>query len=591
MADIFISYKREDRPWAKALAGALETQGWSVWWDTRLAAGERFDDVIGAELKKARCVIVLWSKRSVESEWVKDEAHQGKKRRILVPVLIDNVEQPWAFQRIHAADLKGWKGKIGDPKFRLLVEDISLKLGPPPGVKPVDAGEKIYQDDRKSSDTAYFPWLIGIGILAVAALGYWLWPQPPESLPNAPTAQLSAPQTSIEPGDSTQLRWSTTHTENVRIEPGIGEVSPSGSRYVSPVETTTYTLMAEGNGEAIDTLVIRVREKQLQAEESTPQIEQPPPQAPPDPVATFAADRSTIQRGESTTLRWSTSNVASVRIEPGIGIIPLDGSREVDPNSTTTYTLTAAGEEASVREQVVVRVTEPPPAGPCPDGIAGMKFKLIKAGSFMMGSNDGNDDEKPVHSVRISKDFCMGVYEVTQQQWEAVMQANPSGFKGATRPVERVSWTEVQTFIDRVNRQSGCNGCYRLSTEAEWEYAARAGTSTKYSFGDNEAQLGDYAWYRGNSDSGTHPVGQKEPNPWGLYDMHGNVWEWVQDWYESYPEGTITDPTGPGTGSSRVLRGGGWNGAARVVRSASRGYWLPDDRYNRLGFRLVRAVL
>jgi formylglycine-generating enzyme required for sulfatase activity len=221
-----------------------------------------------------------------------------------------------------------------------------------------------------------------------------------------------------------------------------------------------------------------------------------------------------------------------------------------------------------------------------------MEFVLIVAGEFLMGSNDF-DDEKPVHRVRISKNFYLGKYEVTQAQWQAVMGANPSRFKGETLPVEQVSWGDTQEFIKRLNAKEGGTK-YRLPREAEWEYATRAGTTTAYSFGDNASQLGEYAWFTTNSGGTTHPVGQKKSNPWGLYDMHGNVWEWVHDWYnkDTYksPTSTAVDPQGPSAGSYRVLRGGSWNLNASYCRSANRYLNAPGHRIDFLGFRLLREV-
>jgi formylglycine-generating enzyme required for sulfatase activity len=218
----------------------------------------------------------------------------------------------------------------------------------------------------------------------------------------------------------------------------------------------------------------------------------------------------------------------------------------------------------------------------------GMEFILIPAGSFMMGDvfDGAYDDESPVHRVKISRPFYLGKYAVTQEQWVAVTGKNPSVIKERKHPVETVSWDEVQTFIQRLNEPEGTNR-YRLPTEAEWEYAVRAGTTSAYSFGDNANQLEHYAWYEDNSNKQTHPVGQKQPNPWGLYDMHGNVWEWVQDWYGEYSQSAVTDPTGPSGGDGRVLRGGSWSSNARYLRSANRSNYAPDNRYECLGFRLA----
>jgi formylglycine-generating enzyme required for sulfatase activity len=219
-----------------------------------------------------------------------------------------------------------------------------------------------------------------------------------------------------------------------------------------------------------------------------------------------------------------------------------------------------------------------------------MEFILIPAGSFTMGADknfeDAYDDEMPQHRVTIGKPFYLGKYEVTQAQWTAVMGNNPSKFKGQDNPVEQVSWDDAQAFIKRLNQKEGHNR-YRLPTEAEWEYAARAGTTGAYSFGDDVDGLGRYAWYRDNSGDKTHPVGRKEANPWGLYDMHGNVWEWVQDWYGDYSSASVTDPKGPSAGSMRVFRGGSWRYSARLCRAANRYACPPDTRYANLGFRLA----
>jgi formylglycine-generating enzyme required for sulfatase activity len=212
-------------------------------------------------------------------------------------------------------------------------------------------------------------------------------------------------------------------------------------------------------------------------------------------------------------------------------------------------------------------------------------FVSILAGEFKMGTNNGSDSEK-LHRVRISRGFEMGKYEVTQAQWEAVMGSNPSHFKGDNLPVENVSWDDIQGFIQRLNGLSQ-RYTFRLPTEAEWEYACRAGTT-----GDYAGSLDAMAWYEANSGNRTHPVGQKQPNAWGLYDMHGNVWEWCQDWYDYnyYEQSPGTDPQGPSSGSRRVNRGGSWYLSAAHCRSANRLGHSPGNRLNSLGFRLVRMA-
>ena len=215
----------------------------------------------------------------------------------------------------------------------------------------------------------------------------------------------------------------------------------------------------------------------------------------------------------------------------------------------------------------------------------GMEFKLIPAGTFIMGEGD------QAHEVTLTKPFKIGVHEVTQAQYEQVMGVNPSKYKGASNPVEEVNWDDAVEFCRRLSElpaEKAAGRVYRLPTEAQWEYACRAGTTTEYSFGDDDSGLGDYAWHRENSDKTTHPVGSKLPNAWGLYDMHGNVWEWCLDWYGDYPSGPVTDPMGaaPGSYSYRVLRGGCWSFTAVNCRSASRRGREPSYRYHYGGFRV-----
>ena len=242
-----------------------------------------------------------------------------------------------------------------------------------------------------------------------------------------------------------------------------------------------------------------------------------------------------------------------------------------------------------------------------------MEFVWIEPGVFQMGSPeseiswlvdwcvdlglerndcvDWSGAEGPLHEVEISRGFWLGTYEVTQGEWESVMGNNPSYNKGdARRPVDSVSWYDVHEFIGKLNAAAG-DSLYRLPSEAEWEYACRAGTSTRWSFGDDEDQLEDYAWYNGNNDPwGTKAVGGKLANGWGLYDMHGNVWEWVQDWYGGnyYNSSPRVDPRGPTSGSGRVIRGGYFHDSAQSVRSAGRSNPSPDARSGIIGVRLVR---
>jgi len=216
----------------------------------------------------------------------------------------------------------------------------------------------------------------------------------------------------------------------------------------------------------------------------------------------------------------------------------------------------------------------------------------VEGGTYMMGSDEGESDEKPVHRVTLNS-FYIGKYEVTQKEWQEIMGGNPSYFKGDDLPVEKVSWNDVQEYLRKLNAKTG--GKYRLPTEAEWEYAARGGASTgsatalKYSGSNN---VGDVAWYNGNSGSKTHTVGTKPPNELGIYDMSGNVWEWCADWYDKnyYASSPSNNPQGPSSGTSRVLRGGCWVNNVYGCRSAYRSWYNPDVRYNSVGFRVVQDL-
>ena len=223
----------------------------------------------------------------------------------------------------------------------------------------------------------------------------------------------------------------------------------------------------------------------------------------------------------------------------------------------------------------------------------GMEFVLTKPGSFVMGSPldepGRGDDEGPQHRVTISQAFYIGKFEVTQGQWLAVMGTNPSKFKaGDDYPVELVSWNDVVEFCRKLSDREGVT--YRLPTEAEWEYACRAGSTTEYYWGDDIDSR--YCWYKDNSGNRSHQVGGKLPNARGLHDMLGNVWEWCSDWYgeDYYKNSPVENPGGPSSGRYRVLRGGCWSYGADALRSAHRYGYAPINGGSYIGFRCVREV-
>ncbi len=418
MSDIFISYKREEQPEARKLADALEKKGWSVWWDPKLRAGEHFDDAIERALNDAKCVIVMWSKLSVESRYVRDEAAYALKRNKLVPIAIEEVDLPFRFEGVQTGQLLDWDGSDSFLGFQKLVEDIASIIGETP----------ILVKERK----------------------------------------LKKRQAKREAKKKRKLK-----------ETG---------------------------------------EEQI-----------------PKEVLEHKADTGTFKNS------------------------------------------------------------------------IGMEFVLIPTGSFMMGSHVSTEEaakkygapetwfqrEHPQHKVTISQSFYLQSTTVTQSQWKMVLGNNPSGQEyGDDCPVENVSWNDVQDFIKKLNEMEGADN-YRLPTEAEWEYACRSGTTTDFSFGEDASKLAEYAWYSANSEHRTHPVGKKKPNAWNLYDMHGNIYEWVEDdWHETY-DGAPADGSAwvvKKRSAWRVMRGGSWFNDAQNCRSTDRVEVPPDLRDFSLGFRLVRSI-
>jgi len=266
---------------------------------------------------------------------------------------------------------------------------------------------------------------------------------------------------------------------------------------------------------------------------------------------------------------------------------------------TMTFSLEPGKEERIRIELAKIKTTEPPSPQKVITNSVGMNFVLIPSGSFMMGNHlspkqinqkyalTAHADEYPLHEVSISKPFYIQTTEVTQGQWKKIMGNNPSKFKdcGDNCPVEQVSWNDTQGFIKRLNDIEGTDK-YRLPTEAEWEYACRAGTVTPFSFGEDIYRIDEYAWtYSG--DKSTHAVGQKKPNPWGIYDMYGNVREWCQDWEADYPGHHVIDPKGPPFGQVKVNRGGQFNSSWEHM-SSTRSWGYIDEKEAVFGFRVVR---
>ncbi len=486
MSDIFLSYKSEDRAKAQIIAEALESHGYSVWWDRVIPPGRTFDEVIEEELDAAKCMVVLWSKESVKSEWVRTEASEGKRQKKIIPVLIEDVEPPFAFRLIEAAKLIDWDGTMPNPEFDLLLGSVSRMLGKVP----------------------------------------------------APKAEIQ--KTGVQ-GEEEQKKTEINKQEEERAEKEKQE-----------------RLQKEGK----DRLK---KEKERQKEQRRGAIKD-----------AIQENIHTVKRKVSKEMIIAVVLIFSILLV-GYWVFPItDGPNYVTETPTPTPS-----------------TPSPTPIPKYSTNSIDMEFVLIPAGEFDMGSPSSEvgrqDNEGPVHQVTISEPFYMSRCEVTQKQWREVMGSDPSYNKGDDLPVEKVSWNDVQEFITKLNEREG-SVKYRLPSEAEWEYAARAGTTTRYSFGDDESDLADYAWYHENSEGSTHPVGQKKPNPWGLYDMHGNVYEWVQDeWHDSYDRAPTNGSAWESGDGPHVGRGGGWDRSAGGCRSAVCFTFTPGG-HNYLGFRLLKEM-
>jgi formylglycine-generating enzyme required for sulfatase activity len=517
MADIFISYASEDRERASRIASVLESCGWSVWWDRKIVAGQAFDEAIERELEAAKCVIVLWSQESIDSEWVKNEAAVASERGVLVPALIDRVKLPLEFRRRQTADMVGWDGNTSQEGFQALCNGVAAKVAPgkstalcPPAAFPVHRSRPRFR--WKWASVSAITVFLGLVVS-------WVWFSNGDKSPTDDLADLVA---GVYHGDV---------------------VSDAKGGSVSAV-TLTITKMSQRKVRvASDYQRLGVIEIELNRVGNTIQS----------------------TGGRSLLLLEMEKNPPRLSFNPD-------------------------GEVAYVGHR---RSSSSPPHSKIYKNSIGMEFVLIPSGSFTMGSNFGRESEKPPHHVEISQSFYLHKTEVTQGQWKKVMGDTPSSFKecGDDCPVEQVSWDDVKEFIKKLNVMESTDK-YRLPTEAEWEYAYRAEKTTEFSFGDDASNLGEYAWYDGNSKAATHRVSAKKPNPWGLYDMHGNVWEWVEDdwhdWYDGAPVGEQAWVDNP-RDARRVIRGGSWESVDFDCRSSTRFGEKPASRSFSLGFRVAKS--
>ena len=537
MPDIFISYSREDRSRAEPLAKALEKKGWKIRWDRTIPPGKSFDQVIQEAITAAKCVVVLWSKHSIISDWVKEEATIGKRRQILVPAKIDPVEPPLGFGMIQAADLTDWETETSHAGFAGFLSAISEIVGPP-----------TLQEKSKQR-----------GEFSESSLEKQLELQ--GEVKETPQPNLRQPERAkVKHSESKPEATATTEPKSPEPRKAINALKFSAvAGVIVLLIVGIWLYISESPKKKLQIEVKSKLENILNGiailEKNVAKIEKP------------------VQLDDLYGQKYSLDQQA--------GIISEQASKAgLEPQL----------EEISNRlERIKIQLTNK-----VTKNSIDMEFVLIPAGSFTMGSKPGigEANEHPAHTVEISRPFYLQKTEVTQGQWTKVMGDNPSSNKcGDDCPVENISWDDTREFIKQLNSME-LTSTYRLPTEAEWEYACRAGTTTLFFFGYEIDKLRDYAWFSSNSYDNTQSVGTKKPNPWGLYDMYGNVWEWCQDWYNSdyYTISPKKNPEGPQTGHYRVARGSSHVSDARRCRSAVRDGFPPGEPYGNFGFRLARSV-
>ncbi len=512
MADIFISYKRADRERAAQIAALLEQEGWTVWWDTRIVDGDRWDATIEREINAARCVVVIWSPSSIDNEkayWVHIEAHNGRERGILVPISIGGAAPPFAFKLIQTRNLSDWHGTSRDGAAGEFLANVRLKLG--------------------------------------QAAGAGLPPQPAPASPLNAAGQGAA-----------EREWGVLGLDS-HDDPGL-------------------VLAFAGKWEKDDPVwAYRARQKAaaLEAQRQREEREREAREAEARRTAIAGRIARETDRDALFGLWREDPGAVAARLQ-ALGFIEVASRKDGKP---TSYWL-KPGER--FRDLDIA-----------PEMVA------VPAGEFWMGSKDGEGDadEHPRHKVAISRPFAVGRFPVTFDEWDAAVAAggvtrkpDDYGWGRGRRPVIDVSWDDAQAYVKWLSGKTGQR--YRLLSEAEWEYCCRAGTETAYSFGDTitkaQAQFSE-GW---GSAGKTVEVGSFPPNAFGLYDMHGNVWEWCEDcWNESY-NGAPADGSAWATGDCtfRVLRGGSWLSLPQILRAARR---LRDDAEYRVsigGFRVARTL-
>jgi formylglycine-generating enzyme required for sulfatase activity len=490
MSDIFISYANEDRNRVLPIVDALKKMGWSVFWDKDITAGRTWRRIIGSEVQRCRAVVVVWSVNSVSSDMVQEEADVGKKRKILVPVLFDNVVPPFGFGGVQAVDLLAWRGDSSAPAFLRLIADIDAVLN----------RAHRNPERRRSEQTMH-----------------------------------------------RVLEWA-----RARVEHG-----------------------SEENPKRVNSRPDENKERWLKS----------------------LALSSPWLKGAVALAFVILTIISVLSLWPKV---PMKTSIQ-EPFTSIKQPVTPIKEPVTSMPSKTVVVKSPTVLKERLNSY-GPGMVEVPAGSFQMGDIQGGADssEQPVHTVTIHKPFGIGRYEVTFEEYDQFARAtgrklpNDQGWGRGRRPVINVSWNDSRDYTVWLSEQTGKR--YRLPSEAEWEYAARNGGKDESSAGTSHQQdAGEYAWYIKNSKKQSREVGTRKPNSLGIYDMSGNVWEWVDDcWHENYQnapsDGRAWGKEDGGRCDLRMARGGSWNDEPKDLRVSTRFWSRSDSGVRTFGFRLVQDV-
>lgn len=616
MADVFISYNREDQHRAREILEGLTAEGLDVWWDSNLKAGDSYDEVTEHHLRTAGAVVVLWSKRSVTSKWVRAEATVGERSSILVPAMIEPCDRPLRFELIQTADLINWHGNRHDPNWEAFVRDIKQAIGhhekeveEKAAEAPVAAGPSadgqltientFWTSIKDGSDKAEFEayikrypngHFVDLAKSRIAALERTAAakakaaaapkPAPQQSKPSAPRPTTAARPT---PAPEAPKPATAPHPEEAKKGPPVALLAGVGVAVVA-AGALAFMFMGGGSDEMSTTTV-------ASTENLSPVTEDPAPlEALPVAEVETPAEDMALEDGDPAPEDIPTLDLPESTDEVPADTIMMEEVAEAALDTEQSEEI--PGAEGNAEE--VVADTSMAPGQTFTDCEGCPQMTVLPAGRFVMGSPEDEPGhvayEGPQRDVTVQS-FAIGTFEVTFDEWQACVddggcggyEPTDSGFGREDRPVLAISWSDANAFARWLSEKTG--EAYRLPTEAEWEYAARGGTQTAY-------------WWGARYDGGKATLGQTVSvssllaNPFGLYGMLSNAREWVQDCYVNnfMDAPVIAMAVTEGDCGRRVVRGGSWRSEPRELRVANRGRMSRDIRDRSMGFRVARDL-